>query len=93
MNHGKLAALDSTKQLLQRFSGDRLKFSLVSGALPASLTALMNNLGGGQYSCTYEGAGALRNILNALHDAGCDVTDLETGPANLEEVFLRLTNN
>ncbi len=93
LNHGKLAALDSTKQLLQRFSGDRLKFTLVSGALPASLTALMNNLGGGQYSCTYEGAGALRDILNALHDAGCDVTDLETGPANLEEVFLRLTNN
>ncbi len=93
LNHGKLAALDSTKQLLQRFSGDRLKFSLVSGALPASLTALMNNLGGGQYSCTYEGAGALRDILNTLHDAGCDVTDLETGPANLEEVFLRLTNN
>ncbi len=93
LNHGKLAALDSTKQLLQRFSGDRLKFTLVSGALPASLLTLMNNLGGGQYSCTYEGAGALRDILNALHDAGCVVTDLETGPANLEEVFLRLTNN
>lgn len=47
LNHGKLAALDSTKQLLQRFSGNRLKFSLVSGAIPATIAPRFNNLGGG----------------------------------------------
>ena len=93
LNHGKLAALDSTKQLLQRFSGNRLKFSLVSGAIPATIAPHFNNLGGGQYSCKYEDAPALRELLNALYDAGCVVTDIETGAANLEEVFLRLTNN
>ena len=93
LNHGKLAALDSTKQLLQRFSGNRLKFSLVSGAIPATIAPHFNNLGGGQYSCKYEDAPTLRELLNALYDAGCVVTDIETGAANLEEVFLRLTNN
>ena len=93
LNHGKLAALDSTKQLLQRFSGNRLKFSLVSGAIPATIAPRFNNLGGGQYSCKYEDALALRELLNALYNAGCVVTDIETGAANLEEVFLRLTNN
>ena len=92
LNHGKLAALDSTKKLLQRFSGDRLKFTLVSGTLPAT-DVTFNDLGGGQYTCAYEGAEALRTLLNQLHAAGCVVTDIETGPANLEEVFLRLTNN
>lgn len=91
LNHGKLAALDSTKKLLQRFSGDRLKFTLVSGTLPDDV-ASFNALGLNQYACAYTGADALRTLLNELHDAGCVVTDIETGPANLEEVFLRLTN-
>ena len=91
LNHGKLAALDSTKKLLQRFSGDRLKFTLVSGTLPDDV-ASFNALGLNQYACAYAGADALRTLLNELHAAGCVVTDIETGPANLEEVFLRLTN-
>ena len=91
LNHGKLAALDSTKKLLQRFSGDRLKFTLVSGTLPDDM-ASFNALGLNQYVCAYTGADALRTLLNELHAAGCVVTDIETGPANLEEVFLRLTN-
>ena len=91
LNHGKLAALDSTKKLLQRFSGDRLKFTLVSGTLPEDV-ASFNALGLNQYVCAYTGADALRTLLNELHAAGCVVTDIETGPANLEEVFLRLTN-
>lgn len=91
LNHGKLAALDSTKKLLQRFSGDRLKFTLVSGTLPEDV-ASFNALGLNQYACAYAGADALRTLLNELHAAGCVVTDIETGPANLEEVFLRLTN-
>ena len=91
LNHGKLAALDSTKKLLQRFSGDRLKFTLVSGTLPDDM-ASFNALGLNQYACAYTGADALRTLLNELHAAGCVVTDIETGPANLEEVFLRLTN-
>lgn len=92
LNHGKLAALDSTKKLLQRFSGDRLKFTLVSGTLPEKAAAF-NALGLNQYTCAYTGADALRTLLNELYAAGCVVTDIETGPANLEEVFLRLTND
>ena len=65
LNHGKLVALDSTKKLLQRFSGDRLKFTLVSGTLPDDV-ASFNALGLNQYACAYTGADALRTLFLRL---------------------------
>lgn len=93
LNHGELAALDDTRRLLQRFSGDRLKFTLAAGTLPVLSGVSFHALGEAQYVCAYDGAEALRTLLNALHEAGCELTSIETGPANLEEVFLRLTHH
>lgn len=93
LHHGSLVALDSTHNLLERFSGDRLKFTLRQGSLPHLVDFSFNDLGGGVYSCACGNPDGLRILLNALHENGCVITDLETGPANLEEVFLRLTHS
>lgn len=93
LNHGKLVALDETRHLLERFSGDRLKFSLISGTIPVIEGVQFNCLGGSVWSASCRGTDTLRQVLNALYEAKCQITDLETGPANLEEVFLRLTQN
>lgn len=91
MNHGKLVALDTTKNLLARFSGDRLKFRLIDGLLPDLNGVQWLHLDGQWWTAAYTGCDGLRTVLNALHDARCTVADFEMGPANLEEVFLRLT--
>lgn len=93
LNHGALVALDTTHHLLERFSGDRLKFTVTRGTLPRIKHIEFSDLGGGVYSCACRHSDDLREVLNALHAAGCEITDLEIGPANLEEVFLRLTTS
>lgn len=93
LSHGKLAALDTTRNLLTRFSGDRVRFRLLEGTLPETEGTPFSAAGENVFTASAPDADALRRILNRLHDAGCRITDIETGPASLEEVFLRLTHD
>lgn len=93
MNRGRLVALDTTKNLLARFSGDRLKFRLTQGQLPKIEGVDWSHLDGDWWTTGCAGADGLRRVLNALSDARCTIADFEMGPANLEEVFLRLTGS
>ncbi len=93
MNRGRLVALDTTKNLLARFSGDRLKFRLTAGELPHLDGVEWSHLDSDWWTASCAGADGLRRVLNALYDAKCSIADFEMGPANLEEVFLRLTGS
>ena len=93
MNRGKLVALDTTKNLLARFSGDRLKCRLTDGKLPVIDGVEWSHLDSDWWTAGCTGSEGLRTVLNALHVARCSIADFEMGPANLEEVFLRLTGS
>lgn len=90
LNHGRLVALEDTKTLLTRFSGNRLQFRVREGALPPTL-AHAEPLGDNRWSIGYRDAGELTDILTALRQAHVCIDIEHVGEARLEEVFLKLT--
>lgn len=92
LNHGEVVTLDDMHSLLSRFSEDRLKFRLVSGDLPACGIAGLTPLEKDYWSFSYRTVDELRLALDAMAARGVAIDSLETGEANLEEVFLQLTS-
>lgn len=90
LNHGKVVALESTKALLQEYSGERILFSLPR-ELPTDFPMTCSVLPNGIYTVSYENPEQLRFLLNELAKAGLKPEGLEIGKANLEEAFLRIT--
>lgn len=90
LNHGKIAACESTKSLLKEFSRDRVIFSLVQ-PLPSDFPIAFSELPNGFYSVNYDNPDEVRILLDELHKRGLKPEGLELGQANLEEVFMRIT--
>lgn len=93
LNHGKLVALDKTDNLLTRFSGRHLTFTLISGTLPQSDAMPFERLTGNRYAVPCNSDETLFAVCSQLKTAGCLTDHLTLGEASLEEVFLRLTQN
>ena len=74
---GRIVALDSTRNLLETFSGLVLKLRLDRDALPEGL--------GAELLASEAGRFTLR-----LREAGAAIRELELEPPDLEEVFLRV---
>ncbi len=93
LNGGKLAALDTTKALLSRFSGKRLRFTLRSGSLPTIEDFIFERIGQtNDYAVSYRNDTDILTVLQALQST-TRIDDIHTGESSLEEVFLRLTNS
>ena len=90
LNHGKIVALESTRNLLKEYSKERILFSLPS-ELPQDFSIQCTKLPDGVYSTSYGSPENLRSLLNELSKAGLVPTNLEIGKANLEEAFIRIT--
>ena len=93
LNGGQLAALDTTKALLSRFSGKRLRFTLRLGSLPAIADFVFERIGQtNDYAVSYRNDTDILTVLQALQSTA-RIDDIHTGESSLEEVFLRLTNS
>ena len=75
---GRIVALDSTRSLLERFSGSRI-------------TARVVARDGRQFTVKLQGYGQLEPELQRLRETGVDIADLEVERPDLEQVFLQLT--
>jgi ABC-2 type transport system ATP-binding protein len=91
LKQGRVIALDSTANLLSRFSGPTLGVRLPEGAV------LPNNLAGhakvgeaGFFRFELSGWGEVETILSALRQAGLAPIDMELGKPELEQVFVRM---
>jgi ABC-2 type transport system ATP-binding protein len=76
---GRVVALDSTRNLLQRFSG--------------RITARVVARDGLQHVFQIEGYSALEAELSRLRAQGVEIADIELDRPDLEDVFLRLTSS
>jgi ABC-2 type transport system ATP-binding protein len=85
---GRVVALDSTANLLRRFSVHSLRLR-TDGVMPAELTrkAAQN---GGWWSLPFDGFDEVEPLLARIRAAGCRIDDLEIGKPDLEEVFVRV---
>ncbi len=77
---GRVVALDSTRNLLQRFSGSRI-------------TARAVGKDGKFFHFEIQGYGQLEAELSRLRQQGVEIADLELERPDLEDVFLRLTSS
>jgi ABC-2 type transport system ATP-binding protein len=93
LKQGRIVALDTTANLLRRFSGHTLRLRLAPGAaLPEALRARLATEAGGEHVLALDRCEDLEPVLGSLREAGCRLDDIEIGKPDLEEVFVRVMN-
>ncbi|MDD5297245.1 MAG: ABC transporter ATP-binding protein [Rhodocyclaceae bacterium] len=89
LKQGRVIALDSTANLLARFSGPTLAVRLPEGAvLPEELAAHGHPAEGGLVRFALSGWGEVETILAALRRSGVTPLDMELAKPDLEQVFM-----
>jgi ABC-2 type transport system ATP-binding protein len=91
LKDGRIAALDTTRNLLASFSGLDLRLHLERDALPAEMPGRLLQADGAQFRLRLASYQDLESALVMLREAGAVIREMEVHPPDLEEVFLRLT--
>ncbi len=89
---GTLVALDSTRNLLQTFSGLYLKVRLDDEDIPAGVATKVISRDADMYTLKLEDFRELEQVLANLREAGVTISEFELQPPDLEEVFMRIMN-
>ena len=87
LKQGRIVALDTTANLLRRFSGHTLRLRLRSGEWPAGLRAVES---GEARVVRLQNYGEVESVMSALRAAGCQIEDMELQQPDLEDVFLEI---
>ena len=87
---GRIVALDTTRNLLETFSGLVLKLRLERDALPEGLRAQVLEREAGRFTLRLRDHGELEEVLHRLRETGIAIRELELEPPDLEEVFLKV---
>ena len=94
LKQGRIVALDTTANLLRRFSGHTLRLRLAGDvALPESLKKRVAGESGSEFAFALESCEEIEPLLAGLRESGCRIEDIEVGKPDLEEVFVRVMNN
>jgi ABC-2 type transport system ATP-binding protein len=91
LKSGRVAALDSTRNLLETFSGLEVRLRLDSDRLPEPFPAQVLSREGPLVTLRLSSARDLEAVLARLRESGIAIVELELQPPDLEDVFLRLT--
>jgi ABC-2 type transport system ATP-binding protein len=91
LKEGRVAALDTTRNLLGSFSGLELRLHLDCNALPGGLPGYVLAADGAQFRLRLANHLELEAALARLREAGVTIREMEVHPPDLEDVFLRLT--
>jgi ABC-2 type transport system ATP-binding protein len=89
---GRIAALDSTRNLLESFSGLELRVRLDGERLPEPFPARVISRDGSLFVMKLDDYGQLEQALARLRTEGIRIHEMEVQPPDLEDVFLRLTS-
>ncbi len=94
LKQGRIVALDTTANLLRRFSGHTLRLRLAGDvALPESLKKRVAGESDSEFAFALASCEEIEAILHDLRESGCRIEDIEVGKPDLEEVFVRVMNN
>ena len=93
MKQGQIVALDSTANLLNKFSGKHLRLTLGNVLMPAHVEALVRHAEDGIYTFALDDMAQIEFVLSALRTADIKVLDMQLNEADLEDVFLSLVGN
>jgi ABC-2 type transport system ATP-binding protein len=87
---GRIVALDSTRNLLEKFSGLQLEMSLDRDTLPEGVCATVIAAEAGHFTLRLRDYAELEALLRQLREARVTIRELELDPTDLEEVFMRV---
>ncbi len=90
MKQGEIVALDSTANLLNKFSGKHLRLTLGDVILPAGIQPLMRHHEKGIYTFALTDMTQIEYVLSTLRSANIKVLDMQLSEADLEDVFMSL---
>jgi ABC-2 type transport system ATP-binding protein len=89
---GRIAALDSTANLLKSFSGSQMKLRLArDNALPDGCPGELLSHDGTAFVLKLKNFQEVERVLAKLREAKVEIVELELQPPDLEDVFLRVT--
>ena len=88
---GRIAALDSTRNLLETFSGLQLRLRLDQESLPQPFPGQVISSDKSFFVVQLEDYRQLEDALARLREGGVQIQEMELQPPDLEEVFMRLT--
>jgi ABC-2 type transport system ATP-binding protein len=91
LKNGQVVALDSTRNLLETFSGLEVRLRLDREQLPQPFPAQVLSQEGTLFTLRLPSARELEAVLARLRESGIAIVELELQPPDLEDVFLRLT--
>jgi ABC-2 type transport system ATP-binding protein len=91
MKAGRIVALDSTRNLLETFSGLELRLRLDRGELPQPFPGTLVARDGARFVLRLAHHGELEQALARLREARVRIVEMSLEPPDLEDVFLRLT--
>ncbi len=86
---GRIVALDTTRNLLENFSGLQLKLRLDGAGLPQGHSFKVLAQDGDFYTLQLEDFAGLEAVLAGLRQAGITIREFDLQPPDLEEVFVR----
>ena len=91
MKQGRIVALDTTDNLLHRFSGHTLRLRLAdSQALPIALAGRLRLEDDGFAAIELAGCEEVEAVLQMVRESGAAIEDMELGKPDLEQVFVQL---
>jgi ABC-2 type transport system ATP-binding protein len=93
MKEGKIVALDSTANLLNKFAGKSLRLTLGDIVLPAEIQSLVRHQERGIFTFALSDMAQIEFVLSALRAQQIKVLDMQLNEADLEDVFLSLVGN
>ncbi len=93
MKQGEIVALDTTTNLLNKFSGKHLRLTLGDVLLPDEVQAMVRYVESGMYTFALTNMTQIEFVLSALRTANIKVLDMQLNEADLEDVFLSLVGN
>jgi ABC-2 type transport system ATP-binding protein len=88
---GRIVALDSTRNLLERFSGLELRLRVDRAELPVRFPGRLVSRDGALFVLRLADHAELEKALARLREEGVRIVEMEVHPPDLEDVFLRLT--
>ncbi len=97
INKGKLVALDSTKNLINKIQFKKVSFLvnkkvIIDNNLLSNLKILSNDEN--ELNISYEkNKISLDEIINIIKSQGIEIKDISTDDGDLEDVFLKLTKD
>jgi ABC-2 type transport system ATP-binding protein len=90
LKQGRIVALDTTRNLLQHFSGVRVRLRLLPDVLPPALALYHVGRDGESDVLQLPDYRSIEQVLASLRTAQIDVQELEVMQADLEQVFVQM---